>query len=290
MADQLLAGLNPQQAEAVTTVDGPVLVLAGPGSGKTRVLTHRIAYLVREIGVPPHHLLSVTFTNKAAAEMRGRVEQLLGGRLAGLQIGTFHSICARLLRTEAGAGVLPYGQNYSIYDTDDQQSVVKGVLSELNVDTKRVQPGRVLNAISAAKNELVTPEDFRSADYFGEIVRRAYAMYQRKLVENNAMDFDDLLMNTALLLRDHDVVREKYQQRYEFVLVDEFQDTNLAQYQLVRILQQTAGQRVRRRRRGPGHLRLPGRGLPQRHAVPQGLSGRQGHSARTELPLDASRA
>ena len=236
MVEDLLAGLNPQQAEAVTAVEGPVLVLAGPGSGKTRVLTHRIAWLVRETGVPAHHLLSVTFTNKAAAEMRGRVEQLLGGRLAGLQIGTFHSICARLLRVEAGAGVLPYGQNYSIYDTDDQQRVVKGVLSELNVDTKRVQPGRVLNAISAAKNELITPDEFRSADYFGEIVRRAYGQYQKRLVENNAMDFDDLLMNTALLLRDHDDVREKYQQRYEYVLVDEFQDTNQAQYQLVRIL------------------------------------------------------
>ncbi len=236
MADELLAGLNPQQAEAVTTVHGPVLVLAGPGSGKTRVLTHRIAFLVREIGVPAHHLLSVTFTNKAAAEMRGRVEQLLGGRLAGLQIGTFHSICARLLRIEAGAGVLPYGQNYSIYDTDDQQRVIKGVLSELNVDSKRIQPGRVLNAISAAKNELITPEEFRSADYFGEIVRRAYVQYQKRLVENNAMDFDDLLMNTALLLRDDDAIREKYQQRYEYVLVDEFQDTNQAQYELVRIL------------------------------------------------------
>lgn len=236
MADDLLAGLNPQQAEAVTAVEGPVLVLAGPGSGKTRVLTHRIAYLMRETGVPAYQLLSVTFTNKAAAEMRGRVEHLLGGRLSGLQIGTFHSICARLLRVEAGLGVLPYGQNYSIYDTDDQQSMVKAVLSELNVDTKRVQPGRVLNAISAAKNELITPEEFRSGDYFGEIVRRAYGLYQKRLVENNAMDFDDLLMNTALLLRDNSEVREKYQQRYEYVLVDEFQDTNQAQYQLVRIL------------------------------------------------------
>ena len=236
MGDDLLVGLNPQQAEAVTAVEGPVLVLAGPGSGKTRVLTHRIAYLVREVGVAPHHLLSVTFTNKAAAEMRGRVEQLLGGRLAGLQIGTFHSICARLLRIEAGAGTIPYGQNYSIYDTDDQQSVIKAVLSELNVDTKRVQPGRVLNAISAAKNELITPDTFQTSDYFGEIVRRAYGLYQRRLIDNNAMDFDDLLMNTALLMQEQDAVREKYQQRYEFVLVDEFQDTNQAQYQLVRIL------------------------------------------------------
>ncbi len=236
MADELLAGLNPQQSEAVTTVEGPVLVLAGPGSGKTRVLTHRIAFLVREVGIPAHHLLSVTFTNKAAAEMRGRVEALLGGRLAGLQIGTFHSICARLLRIEAGAGMIPYGQNYSIYDTDDQLRTIKSVLVELNIDTKRVQPGRVLHAISAAKNELITPEEFRSADYFGEIVRRAYGLYQQRLVESNAMDFDDLLMNTATLLTNHEEVREKYQQRYEYVLVDEFQDTNLAQYELVRIL------------------------------------------------------
>lgn len=229
----LLEHLNPQQREAVTTVDGPVLVLAGPGSGKTRVLTHRIAYLIAERGVRPSHIVAVTFTNKAAAEMRHRVEVLLGGRLDGLQIGTFHSICARLLRIEADH--LPYNENYVIYDTDDQEKVIRAVLNELNLDAKKFTPGRVLNAISTAKNELIEPGEYMSSDYFSEIVRRVYPLYQQRLVTNNAMDFDDLLMQAALLLRNNEVVREKYQRRYEYVLVDEFQDTNQAQYQLVKL-------------------------------------------------------
>ncbi|MDL1902037.1 hypothetical protein FBR02_14870, partial [Anaerolineae bacterium CFX9] len=227
----LLSGLNAQQHEAVSTVEGPVLVLAGPGSGKTRVLTHRIAYLIREIGIRPWHILAVTFTNKAAAEMRERVERLLGGRLDGLQIGTFHAICARLLRTECDH--LPYGPDYAIYDTDDQQALMRTILHELNIDTKKFNPGRVLGAISQAKNELIPPDEYASSDYFTEVVRRAYPIYQQRLINSNAMDFDDLLMQTALLLRDNPIVRDKYQQRYEYVLVDEFQDTNQAQYQLV---------------------------------------------------------
>jgi DNA helicase-2/ATP-dependent DNA helicase PcrA len=236
MASDLLDVLNPQQREAVATVEGPVLVLAGPGSGKTRVLTHRIAYLIREMGVYPNHIVAVTFTNKAAAEMRSRVEGLLGGRLDGLQIGTFHSICARLLRIEAGAGALPYGNDYTIYDTDDQLSLMKSTLAEMNVDSKKFNPGRVLGAVSAAKNELLTPEEYQSRDYFTEIVRRAYPIYQRKLVDSNAMDFDDLLMQTVLLLRENEAARFKYQMRFEYILVDEFQDTNQAQYQLVQLL------------------------------------------------------
>lgn len=233
----LLDKLNPQQREAVTSVDGPVLVLAGPGSGKTRVLTHRIAHLIREVGVPAHHIVSVTFTNKAAGEMRERVEGLLGGRTDGLQIGTFHAICARLLRVEAGMGSLPYTRDYTIYDTDDQLAVVKAALSALNVDTKKTQPGRVLGAISAAKNELLTPEDYPAGrDYFSEIVRRAYPIYQQRLQDSNALDFDDLLMQTVLLLRRDESARQKYQRRFEYILVDEFQDTNQAQYQLVRLL------------------------------------------------------
>ena len=236
MVSDLLEGLNPQQREAVTAVDGPVLVLAGPGSGKTRVLTHRIAYLNREVGVYPNHIVAVTFTNKAAGEMRTRVEMLLGGRLDGLQIGTFHSICARMLRIEAGAGTIPYGSDYAIYDTDDQLAVMKSVLTELNVDTKKFNPGRVLGAVSAAKNELVEPGQYQGKDYFGELVRRAYPMYQRRLVDSNAMDFDDLLVQTVYLLRENESVRLKYQMRYEYILVDEFQDTNQAQYQLVQLL------------------------------------------------------
>ncbi len=234
MANDLLDILNPQQRAAVTAGDGPVLVLAGPGSGKTRVLTHRIAYLIQDEGISPYHVVAVTFTNKAAAEMRERVEKLLGGHLDGLHIGTFHSICARLLRIEADH--TPYARDYVIYDTDDQMSVIKNVLADMNVDPKKFKPGSVLAAISTAKNELIEPHEYVGRDYFGEIVTRVYPEYQRRLVSSNAVDFDDLLMQTALLLRDNADVREKYQHRYEHVLVDEFQDTNQAQYQLVKIL------------------------------------------------------
>ena len=234
MANLLLDVLNPQQRAAVTAGDGPVLVLAGPGSGKTRVLTHRIAYLIQEEGIPPYHLVAVTFTNKAAAEMRERVEKLLGNDLAGLQIGTFHSICARLLRIEADN--TPYDRDYVIYDTEDQVAVIKAVLGEMNVDPKKFKPIGVLNAISTAKNELLEPGEYVGRDYFGEIVARIYPEYQRRLIASNALDFDDLLMQTVLLLRNNADVREKYQQRYEHVLVDEFQDTNLAQYTLVQLL------------------------------------------------------
>lgn len=234
MAINLLEGMNPQQLEAVTAGEGPVLVLAGPGSGKTRVLTHRIAYLNLEYGVPGYNIMAVTFTNKAASEMRSRVENILGGRLDGLQIGTFHAICARLLRREADH--TPYSADFAIYDTDDQKAVVKQALEEMDVDTKKYNPGRVLYAISAAKNELIPPEGFNAPDYFSEIVRRAYRRYQQILERNNAMDFDDLLMQTVILMRDDDAVREKWQRRLEHILVDEFQDTNTAQYQLVLML------------------------------------------------------
>ncbi|MEO8393112.1 MAG: UvrD-helicase domain-containing protein, partial [Chloroflexota bacterium] len=234
MATDLLGILNEQQRASVTAGDGPILVLAGPGSGKTRVLTHRIAYLFQENGISPYHILAVTFTNKAAAEMRERVEKLLGGRLDGLQIGTFHSICARLIRIEAAH--TPYDRDYVIYDTDDQISVIKSLMAEMNIDNKKFKPGGVLGAISTAKNELIEPGDYVSRDYFGEVVSRIYPKYQQRLINSNALDFDDLLMQTVILMRDHADVREKYQQRYEHVLVDEFQDTNTAQYQLVKIL------------------------------------------------------
>lgn len=230
----LLEGLNPQQAEAVTAGEGPVLVLAGPGSGKTRVLTNRIAYLVREKHVPPYDIMAVTFTNKAASEMRTRVERVIDGRLDGLQIGTFHSICSRLLRREADA--TPYNRDYAIYDTDDQQSAIKRVLNDLDIDSKKYSPGRLLNKISAWKNELVTPYDIVSHDYFEEIAGRVYRGYQNILVANNAMDFDDLLMQSVILLEDHAEVRTRWQNRLQHILVDEFQDTNIAQYKLVRLL------------------------------------------------------
>lgn len=229
----LLSGLNPQQYEAVTSVEGPVLVLAGPGSGKTGVLTRRVAYLIREIGVAPYQILAVTFTNKAAAEMRHRVAGFLGESVRGLQIGTFHSTCARILRIESDA--IDYNQDYAIYDSDDQKTAVTQAMSELNIDTKKFSPRKVLGAISSAKNEMILPENYVGQDYFTEIVSRVYPRYQARLLNNNAMDFDDLLMQMVLLMKNNDIVREKYQQRFPFVMVDEFQDTNTVQYQLVQL-------------------------------------------------------
>ncbi len=231
MTSDLLTGLNPQQHAATTAGTGPVLVLAGPGSGKTGVLTRRVAYLIREMGVKPWHIMAVTFTNKASREMRHRIEGYLGERLRGLQIGTFHATCARILRIEHQ--YTSYGEDYTIYDTDDQLSAVQQAMGELNIDTKKFAPRRVLGAISNAKNEMMLPADFVGGDYFSEIVSRVYPRYQAILQDSNAMDFDDLLVQMVLALRNHEDLRRKYQERYSFVLVDEFQDTNQVQYELV---------------------------------------------------------
>lgn len=229
-----LNDLNPQQYQAVTAGLGPVLVLAGPGSGKTRVLTRRIAYLISEMGIQPYHILAVTFTNKAAREMESRVVELVGSQLRGLTLGTFHATCARILRIEAEH--LPIQSNYVIFDTDDQLSVVKRALEDLNLDNKRYRPQSVLASISSAKNELLLPEEFPVNNYLDEVVKRVYIRYQELLLVSNAVDFDDLLLWTAYLLEDVPNVREKYAHRFEHVLVDEFQDTNLAQYRLLRQL------------------------------------------------------
>ncbi|MEW6581102.1 MAG: UvrD-helicase domain-containing protein [Chloroflexota bacterium] len=239
-SSKIFSGMNPQQRQAVSAGDGPVLVLAGPGSGKTRVLTHRIAYLMQERGVRAWHILAVTFTNKAAREMENRVVGLLGGsgQLDGLSIGTFHSICARILRIEAD--YTPFSRDYVIFDTDDQLSVMRQVIAELNLDPKKVTPRALLNGVSAAKNELIGPGEYQPRDYSDEKVRRAYLRYDELLRENNARDFDDLLMHTVLLFRDQPDVLARYRGRYQHILVDEFQDTNMAQYVLVRLL---AGER-----------------------------------------------
>jgi DNA helicase-2/ATP-dependent DNA helicase PcrA len=227
--------LNPQQKQAVTAGDGPVLVVAGPGSGKTRVLTQRIAYLIAEEGVRPWQMLAVTFTNKAAREMQQRVEALLGEQATeGMLLGTFHSICARLMRREAA--LLPLESNFVIYDTDDQERIVKTVIRELNLNEKLYRPGSVHAAISRAKNELIGADDYPTNTYRDEVVKRVYAEYQKRLLACNAVDFDDLLLYTARLLEDNPEAREKYAQRFRHVLVDEFQDTNQAQYQLVKHL------------------------------------------------------
>ncbi len=228
----LLQGMNGQQTAAITAVDGPVLVLAGPGSGKTSVLTRRIAWLIREHRVPHHRILAVTFTNKAAGEMRSRVEALLGDRLRGLQIGTFHATCARFLRREAErAGYRP---DYVIYDSDDQIALVKRVVKQVGIDPKRYNPRAILSKISSAKNEMIPPDKFRALDYFGEVVKQVYVSYQQALLDANAMDFDDLLLNMVNLMRDNAELRGYYQDRFTCVLVDEFQDTNQVQYELVR--------------------------------------------------------
>ncbi len=227
--------LNPQQRKSVTAGNGPVLVVAGPGSGKTRVLTQRIAYLIAVEGVRPWQILAVTFTNKAAKEMGERVKRLLPDQaIEGIMLGTFHSICARMLRREADS--LPIQSNFVIFDTDDQERIVKSVIRERNINEKLYRPASVLGAISHAKNELIRADDYPAQTYRDEIVKRVYVEYQKRLVASNAVDFDDLLMYTARLLEENPTVRDKYAQRFRHVLVDEFQDTNLAQYALVKHL------------------------------------------------------
>lgn len=232
--------LNPQQRQAVTARAGPTLVLAGPGSGKTRVLTHRIAYLVAEKNVPAYEILAVTFTNKAAREMALRVNTLL--EPAGLSpfpgrdmsLGTFHAFCAGVIRREAE--VLPVTREFVIYDDSDQESLIRQAIKEYNLDPKQIQPRRVHNAISQAKNELIGVNEYASNDYFSEVVLRVYERYQTALLANNALDFDDLLFWVVRLLRDHPQVRSRYRRRYKYLLVDEFQDTNTAQYMLLKLL------------------------------------------------------
>ena len=229
-----LAGLNAAQGEAVQAIRGPILVLAGPGSGKTRVLTHRVAYLAHDVGIDPYNILTVTFTNKAAREMKGRLEKLLGPGGNRLTIGTFHATCARLLRREAD--FLPVTRDYQIFDDSDQMGLVTQALKDLNLDEKRFRQRSLLSTISRAKAEVITPDKFEAGDYWHEIAGRVYVRYSELLRASNALDFDDLLLETVLLFRNQPAVLERYQRRYQFLLVDEFQDTNIVQYELVKLL------------------------------------------------------
>ena len=230
-----LEKLNPQQEKAVTAPAGPILVLAGPGSGKTRVLTSRVAWLVLEHGVAPWRVMAVTFTNKAAREMRQRLERLLGSsRARSLALGTFHATCARILRREAEAAGI--SRDYVIFDTDDQRQLIKQALEDLNLDDKRYRPRSMQAAISQAKSELVPPQAYAAQSYFGEIVKRVYERYQALLAANSALDFDDLLMVTAAMFKERPDVLTRYREQYRHILVDEFQDTNQAQYALLRQL------------------------------------------------------
>lgn len=242
-AERMLAGLNPQQRDAVTHAGGPLLVIAGAGSGKTRVLTNRIAHLLGERGVHPGQVMAITFTNKAAAEMKERVAGLIGRRASPMWVSTFHSMCVRVLRREIRSLAALLDQpnlssNFSIYDADDARRMVTMIGRELELDSKRY-PARTLAAhLSNLKNELVTPEQAaeRAGDDMERKVARVYEVYQRRLVDSNAMDFDDLIMRTVQLLRAYPQVAEYYRRRFRHVLVDEYQDTNHAQYVLVREL------------------------------------------------------
>jgi DNA helicase II / ATP-dependent DNA helicase PcrA len=233
---EMLTGLNPAQKEAVEAIEGPILILAGPGSGKTRVITERVAYLIRVCHINPHHILAVTFTNKAAREMQERLKATIGGAVESLTLGTFHSICARILRREGKAINIDPG--FVIYDDEDEMNLVKRVLQEFNLDPKKYVPRAVLSAISAAKSQMLAPQDFGSGSksYFEEVTRRVYERYQQLLIESRALDFDDILMRTVILFRTHPEILQKYQERYVHVMVDEFQDTNLTQYELVKLM------------------------------------------------------
>lgn len=231
-----LETLNEPQREAVLCTEGPLLVLAGAGSGKTRVLTHRIAHLVVDLGVAPWQIMAITFTNKAAAEMRERLGQLMGGYVRGMWVSTFHSMCVRILRSDCER--LGFAPGFTIYDDSDSKSLVKRIMAELNIDPKRYPESMVRNRISKAKNELVTPEVFeeRYKDPTAQVVGRIYKVLQERLRALNAFDFDDLLLYTSLLLKNHKEVLEVYQDRFRYLLVDEYQDTNHAQYALTQLL------------------------------------------------------
>jgi ATP-dependent DNA helicase UvrD/PcrA len=234
--EELLAGLNPAQREAVLHVEGPLLVVAGAGSGKTRVLTHRVAHLIRAHGVKPNEILAITFTNKAATEMRERLERILSRTARAIWILTFHAACGRILRREAER--LGYRSSFTIYDQADQVRVVKACLEELGKDPKRFTPRGIHAQISKAKNQLVSPEEYtaRVASFWDQTVAEVYELYQRKLYGSNAVDFDDMLMLTVQVLERFPEALERWQTTFRHVLVDEYQDTNHAQYRLLQLL------------------------------------------------------
>lgn len=233
---ELLNGMNPRQKEAVLHTDGPLLLMAGAGSGKTRVLTHRIAYLIEEKEVNPWNILAITFTNKAAKEMKERVNAILASGGEGVWVSTFHSMCVRILRRDVD--FIGYNRNFTIIDSSEQLTLMKRILKELNIDPKKYDPRSILGTISQAKNSLQTPQDFAKmqGSYYEEIVAKCYAAYQKELQYNQCMDFDDLIMNTIRLFEEHPDSLTYYQNKFHYIHVDEYQDTNHAQYTLVNLL------------------------------------------------------
>ena len=250
----LIDNLNPEQRAAVEATEGPLLILAGAGSGKTRVITSRIAWLIREKGIAPDSILAVTFTNKAAKEMGERVDRLLDhSSLAKPLIATFHSLCVRILRRDIEAlkvGNEGLTRSFAIYDENDQQGIVKQIMRRMGLDTKQLTPRTVLGRISWAKNHMVDPQDYYlgSKDPNSERIAHIYQGYKAELRKNNALDFDDLLLEAVRLLKVAGEVRERYQRRYRYLLVDEYQDTNRPQYELMKLLAGEAQERLRRRR------------------------------------------
>lgn len=239
MTSQLLQGMNDKQAEAVLTTEGPLLVMAGAGSGKTRVLTHRVAYLIEEQGVNPWNILAITFTNKAAREMQERVGKLLGESARDIWVSTFHALCVRILRRDIDK--LGYNRAFTIADTSEQRTLMKRICSELNVDTKKYDPRAILSAISNAKNAMQTATDYAALNShannpLNQIVAKAYVLYQKELEDSQALDFDDLIMKTIELFEKDPETLEYYQNKFHYIHVDEYQDTNDAQYQLVTLL------------------------------------------------------
>lgn len=229
--------LNEQQKLGVFTTEGPVLILAGAGSGKTRVLTHRVAYLIEEKGVAPYHIMAITFTNKAAGEMRERIDSMIGMGSESIWVSTFHSSCVRILRRFADR--LGYANSFTIYDTDDSKTLMKDICKRLEIDTKIYKEKTFLNVISSAKNELISPEEFAqnaAGDFNKTRQAQVYREYQARLKANNAMDFDDLIMKTVELLKFDTEVCNFYQEKFHYIMVDEYQDTNTAQFELVRLL------------------------------------------------------
>ena len=238
MNPDILSGLNERQREAVEAINGPLLIVAGPGSGKTRLITARIAYLLRVVGVSPGRIAAVTFTNKAAREMRARVEAVASYQAPHLSMGTFHAFCARALRQDGEA--IGLDRNFGIYDDPDQLDVVKRSMGELEIDTKQFSPRAILSAISGAKSQLLTADGFRmrTASYFDEVVGRVYERYETLMARSDAVDFDDLLLKTYFLLAQRDDVAARYQDRFIHFMIDEFQDTNVAQYAIARVIAQ----------------------------------------------------
>src|SRR6186997_2539231 len=236
--ESYLAGLNPAQREAVLETEGPLLVIAGAGSGKTRVLTNRVGHLITACGVKPNEILAITFTNKAANEMKERLEDLLGPTARRLWILTFHAACGRILRREAPR--LGYRTNFTIYDQADQIRLTKACLEELDRDPKRFVPRGIHTQISNAKNQLIGPDDYlsRVASFYDQTVADVYGLYQRRLFGSNAVDFDDLLMLTVDVLERFPDALGKWQNAFRYILVDEYQDTNHAQYRLLQLLSQ----------------------------------------------------